>query len=317
MDKPKSQCQQDKHHYTHRGEHSATDVLAHGLAVSAVLQHHSHGQKEVDNHVYQQRYQNHFNQHKSSFARHQLLHMIRRQPLIALIIAVLAILTMCRLGWWQLDRMHEKEQRLASIAQKQTETPQRAADMIQRNDDIRDYPVTITGHFTDLPLVYLDNRIHNGRVGFEVLTAVQLQGASGALPVLVNLGWVPAGVTRSDLPSVILPKPLQQAGGVIAVPADNPVIRETTTGAINNTLLLQQLDIQRLQNLTGQQFQPFVVQLTDPHPHFLRDWKPVVMPPKKHLAYAIQWFGLAIAASIITLILMLPRGISHDRKNNP
>ena len=36
-----------------------------------------------------------------------------------------------------------------------------------------------------------------------------------------------------------------------------------------------------------------------------RDWSPVNFGPKKHLAYALQWFTLALAVMITWLIVTL------------
>ena len=35
---------------------------------------------------------------------------------------------------------------------------------------------------------------------------------------------------------------------------------------------------------------------------FIRNWQPVVMPPEKHMAYAVQWFLLGVAALVIFII---------------
>ena len=36
---------------------------------------------------------------------------------------------------------------------------------------------------------------------------------------------------------------------------------------------------------------------------FLRDWRPPGMPPDKHLAYAVQWFGLAATVFVTWVVL--------------
>jgi surfeit locus 1 family protein len=39
----------------------------------------------------------------------------------------------------------------------------------------------------------------------------------------------------------------------------------------------------------------------------VREWKVMSMQPEKHLAYAIQWFGLAVAGLTIFLISLRKR----------
>jgi surfeit locus 1 family protein len=36
---------------------------------------------------------------------------------------------------------------------------------------------------------------------------------------------------------------------------------------------------------------------------FVREWKPALMEPEKHVGYAIQWFGLAATVVVIFSIL--------------
>jgi len=40
---------------------------------------------------------------------------------------------------------------------------------------------------------------------------------------------------------------------------------------------------------------------------FARAWQPQVMTPEKHIAYAVQWFGLAIALFIIYIVVNLKK----------
>ncbi|QPG07265.1 SURF1 family protein [Salinimonas marina] len=215
---------------------------------------------------------------------------------------------MVRLGMWQLERMEEKSLRLASIAQKKHDGPLSLAALNTLNPDLQDYPVTVNGRVRPDYIVYLDNRIENGRVGYQVLAAV----ITDAGQVLVNFGWVPATSSRQHLPAVTLPAQLTNAEGIIRIPADNPVIRETATRLKDGQLLLQQIDIAHLKQVTKQAFLPFVVQLQTPEDaQFVRNWQPVVMSPEKHLGYAIQWFGLAIAAAVIACVVFFSRGNAH------
>ncbi|MCL5256048.1 MAG: hypothetical protein M1363_08050, partial [Gammaproteobacteria bacterium] len=49
----------------------------------------------------------------------------------------------------------------------------------------------------------------------------------------------------------------------------------------------------------------------------VREWPIVVMPPHRHYAYAMQWFGLALAALIVFLVASRER-TTHipTNKNN-
>jgi len=233
-----------------------------------------------------------------------------RQPrfVVGLCLTLLAIAIMARLGIWQLERMEEKSLRLASIAQKKDNGPLSLAALNTLDQDIQDYPVGVNGRVSADFLIYLDNQIENGRVGYQVLAPV----ITDAGQVLVNFGWVAATTSRQELPAVTLPDQLSNAEGVIRIPTDNPVIRETATRLDEGQLLLQQIDMAHVEQVTRQTFLPFVVQLSTPEdPRFVRNWQPVVMAPEKHLGYAIQWFGLAIAAAVIACVVFFSRGNAH------
>ena len=57
------------------------------------------------------------------------------------VVVLTAVICMISLGFWQLDRMHQKEQRLASIAQKSSEGSISLSQLDPVREDIRDYQV--------------------------------------------------------------------------------------------------------------------------------------------------------------------------------
>ncbi|MBU3020310.1 SURF1 family protein [Aestuariibacter sp. A3R04] len=220
--------------------------------------------------------------------------------LLTLPIAVVvcaAVICMVMLGFWQLDRMHEKEQRLASIAQKSADGAMTLRELDPRREDIRDFLVGFNGKADTEKLLYLDNQVENGQVGYDVIVPV----VSNEGIVLVNYGWVKAPLFRGTLPAVDIAPGFQHFHGRINVPSENPVVRETLSLEAPFPAVIQALDIGFISRLTQMKVAPFVVELTAPaQSNFVRNWQPVVMPPQKHLGYAIQWFGLAVAAAVVS-----------------
>jgi surfeit locus 1 family protein len=47
---------------------------------------------------------------------------------------------------------------------------------------------------------------------------------------------------------------------------------------------------------------------------FLRDWRPQLLSPEKHLGYAMQWFAMALALVVIYVVVNLrrPEEGKHD-----
>lgn len=227
----------------------------------------------------------------------------RRFPSLPTAVGVLtAVICMVLLGFWQLDRMHQKEQRLASIAQKSDRGAISLEALNPQQEDIRDYQVGFNGRAESSQILFLDNQVQSGKVGYEVL--VPVESADGT--VLVNFGWVAAPSLRSELPEVDLSAGFQHYHGRVSIPGHNPVVRETLPFDAAFPVVIQAVDLAFISRLTGKSLQPYVVELTAPEQsEFIRDWQPVVMPPEKHFAYAIQWFGLALAAAAVSYFSLI------------
>ena len=229
-------------------------------------------------------------------------------PILATLITLVAFVIMCILGTWQLSRAQQKQERLALIEQRQHGQVFNLDDVLAMNNDIRDYPVQMTGVLNASKLFLIDNKIHLGRVGYQVL--VPLQTSRGWL--MTNLGWVPGSLDRSVLPEVAVDQAQQRFNGTVSIPQSNPMIRETAGAAVSWPLRIQQIDLDYIQQHIDGTLLPFVLNLDAEHQAgFVRNWQPVVMPPEKHIAYAIQWFGLAIASLIVYFF-----ALTKARKSN-
>lgn len=225
-------------------------------------------------------------------------------PVLATIITLLAVVIMFALGVWQLERAEQKTQRLAQIKQRQMQNTVELADINQMQGDNRDITFFATGNLTASRYFLLDNRIHNGQVGYEVIVPIETD--FGIL--LINFGWIAAGPFRDTLPDVKLASGLVQLTGMLAIPELNPMISETAVPGQTWPVLIQQLDLEVVSGFLEQPVIRFVMLLEkEQQSAFQRNWQPVVMPPEKHVAYAVQWFGLGLACLIIFIIALKAR----------
>ena len=128
----------------------------------------------------------------------------------------------------------------------------------------------------------------------------------------MNYGWVPAPDMLRSLPTVNIDTALLTFAGVITFPSDNPLVKETNTRLSVFPALVQQLDINAISQGLERHLLPFVIQLTSEDPTFVRVYQPVVMSPQKHLGYALQWFGLAIAAAAIGGFAISKKGRRYE-----
>jgi len=220
-------------------------------------------------------------------------------PYLATIIALIAIVIMIGLGFWQLDRKHEKEMRLDNI-KKAAESGEMAIEDISKDlVNYQDYQVRLSGKQTQ-QFFFIDNMLKDGQAGYHVLLPYQ----TNVGVVMVNLGWLPSTGIRSELPklSINLPNSLQ---GIVYIPTDNTLVKETNQNYGSFPVLLQQIDLQEIEKHLGLDVLPVTIRLLADQSEFVREWQKVTMSPEKHLGYAIQWFGLAIAALTVYLLSLL------------
>ena len=114
------------------------------------------------------------------------------------------------LGYWQLER---SEQKTALLAQWQQAPSYQGLKQpgLQRFDRVR-----VTGVLDPKRWFLLDNRVRQGAVGYDVIGLLQLSEDSALL--LVNLGWVAAGIDRQQLPEINLPVARLEMQGRLDLP---------------------------------------------------------------------------------------------------
>lgn len=219
--------------------------------------------------------------------------------IIASLIVVLMVFLLGLLGTWQLSRMVEKQAVLKDIAAKQQGTAENFAYLVGREATQPNMPVSLSGKVLPQWQWLLDNQLFEGQVGYQVLSGVQT--ANGI--VLVNFGWIAGSRVRSEWPDVTLPSELSKVQGVVTAPSDNPFVNSSVAEKRyqkgQQVYRIQAVNTAQQAQQSGLALLPQVVLLTESSATFSRRWTPVNMPPEKHLAYAIQWFGLAIAAGVI------------------
>ena len=97
------------------------------------------------------------------------------------------------LGNWQTRRAQEKRALAAKVDAALNGPPLKLPPQPVAATDYALRRVVAQGEFVPEHTVFLDNKIHQGRVGYEVVTPLHL--ADSPLHVLVDRGWVPAGAS--------------------------------------------------------------------------------------------------------------------------
>jgi surfeit locus 1 family protein len=230
-----------------------------------------------------------------------------RPSLWPTVATLLLLPLMTGLGIWQLERaswkqelvdMHEGRGRLSPIG----------LVAASEGGDLQYRRVFARGHYDMEHQLLLDNRTFNGHAGYHVLTPLKL--ADLGKVVLVNRGWVPVGSSRAVLPEI----PGTYGEVLVDATIKLPPKRFFRLGEMDepNTTwpkVVQQLQLDSLGQMLGVKLEPLILLLDKEDQFgFIRDWKPVYgVTPEKHMAYAVQWFTLAV------VLLMIYLGVNSKR----
>lgn len=197
------------------------------------------------------------------------------------------------LGSWQLNRAEEKRLLQASIEAQQQKPPIEYRG--QAVEDVRFRQIRVQGRYLADEQLLMDSRTHDGQVGYDVITPLQVAGNENIV-VLVNRGWLPAGRDRQVLPEVEVPQGLLLIEGRADQPRSRPVIAEERP----ETDLAKRwtwLDLQYFHQVSGLETAPFIILLSPEMPGGLvRDWPEFESRVGMHIGYAIQWFAFALIA---------------------
>lgn len=225
---------------------------------------------------------------------------LRFQPSIAAsILALCFVSAFIALGLWQLDRAQQKEVAQASLSEIKARPPILVPAERVKPETLVDQHIEALGEFDAAHQFFLDNQVHQGRVGYHVITPLFIQGSSPQLSLLVNRGWVAAGANRSQLPDAPVPAGLVRVVGIAHVPGASFQLAAPEPGWQR---VWQSLDLARFAALTNNSVQPVVLRLdADSATGFVREWSEPAQGVGRHTSYAVQWFAFAFMVTCVWL----------------
>ena len=203
------------------------------------------------------------------------------------------------LGFWQLHRAQEKREIIKNYQ------VEKDGAVIRLNADMKsaaglDYQhASSIGRYDSVHQLLLDNRTHEGRAGYQVLTPFILRDSEVA--VLVNRGWVPVGKSRDQLPDVAVGEAQRTVLGRLKIPPAEVFMLGEEELRRGWPYRIQRIQFQTLSEELQRTLLPVVLLLDNEEPDgYLRDWRPMVgFGPERNVGYAVQWFGLAAALLVI------------------
>jgi len=182
-----------------------------------------------------------------------------------------------------------KEERAESFARLSRQSPLRIDARLVNAEQINYRQVTVRGEWLTEYLVFLDNQVRRGQVGYFVIMPLRLEGSD--MCILVNRGWVNAGFDRARLPEIKSLSGSVAVSGVAQLPSTH--FKELGT-TYREGRIWENLTIERFAQWSGLKLQPTVVWQTDNTQDGLA--REQISPDSgadKNRGYAFQWFSLA------------------------
>jgi len=209
------------------------------------------------------------------------------------------IVLLVSLGFWQLDRSEQKQVFVNKQLLSADKEDLKLTDTIDLNKS-RYRTTEITGYFESSKQFLIDNQIVNGRAGYFVMTPFKVLELDRS--VLVNRGWVRLNKDRRVLPEIAIEEKKRKIiGRINHFPAVGIRLEGAEIPTESWPSVVQVVDIKVLSEKLGYSLFPFQIELDKTMSDgYSRDWKnKTIMPPEKHVAYAVQWFGLAITLTVL------------------
>jgi len=231
-------------------------------------------------------------------------------------LAVGGTLLFAQLGRWQWHRAAEKRAYAAAFAAGSLRSVPLGT---QSTSTLPRYArVSVSGAYDAEHQFLLDNIIHDGQAGYEVLTPFRLPDGR---VLLVNRGWLPLPQGRRDqLPDLTMqarePNDSRPPGTTLSGRLDALPVAALASGTVapgsdatwpkrTSFPTMAQLGASLHQAVEAQQ----LLLAADQPQGYMRDWKPANagFGSERHQSYAIQWWSLGVLSLFLLLFLNVKR----------
>jgi surfeit locus 1 family protein len=230
-----------------------------------------------------------------------------KQRVALWLLAALLVAAFCALGTWQWRRGTAKEATLAAQAAVLAERRAGSLAVLSREDGLALAWSAGRGRFLDAPVLLLDNQRRGPEVGVREFRVFEPEGGRA---LLVDLGWLALPGDRT-LPTAAPLQGEHDLRGLLAPPPSAGLaLGPDHADAGAERWLLTRVDLAALARDLRIDLAPRVLRLDPAVPiGHARDLDPLpnTLPPERHRGYAVQWFGLAFATLVATVLVSLRR----------
>lgn len=231
------------------------------------------------------------------------------------VLSVVAI--MVYLGFWQLQRLEDRQQQNNQTKAILDEPPQEIEALLASARASGELPPDHTAAVAVGKYLYehsflIANRTLDSEPGYWLVTPMEL--ADGTV-VVISRGWVPRLWAVSEASKVAEASQVAEVGETGSVTVIGRVFASIAGGRIGTSdaaILpeLNRLDLERVKELTGLAVADLWLQLERQQPEV--GGLPVPLPPVSlddgpHLSYAFQWFFFSVGAVVVYGLILRKR----------
>jgi surfeit locus 1 family protein len=215
---------------------------------------------------------------------------IRFAPRLVPTLAAIAMIALTVfLGRWQANRADEKSALQAMLESRVREAPLALGASSGPADALLYRRVRVSGRWVPEGQIFIDNRIHEGRAGFQVITPLRIAGSDRV--ALVNRGWVARTASYPAPPPVALPAAGDvEVSGIATLPPKRflELSGETVSGNV-----WQNLTLARYAERMRTEVLPVLVLADRPGEGLVAVTEQPDTGIAKHREYELTWFALA------------------------
>lgn len=225
---------------------------------------------------------------------------MRRSDVGFLVLSIVVAATCIRLGFWQLDRLRERQARNDLIRQRLALPPLELSEADWTRADLAYRNAEGAGRWDPAHELVLVNRAREGAPGAHLVTPLQVE--AGSVAVLVDRGWIPQEATGElgrqayaakglvRVSGVLRPAPEEPSWAWLADPTPAP---DGTPRASWRVLHIPWIEIQIPYPVA-----PYYLELTSAPPDGDQPVpeSEIDLSDGPHLGYAIQWFLFSATA---------------------
>ncbi len=204
------------------------------------------------------------------------------------------------LSFWQAKRGLSKQAIINQVEEKHDGTglnsTQLITDLSGQTYSIGQ-PVTLTGKFENQRFFLLENKMHQGKIGFDVIQPFLIDNN---LSILVNRGWIPRHMNKDGLLAIAPVVEIVTIGGQLYRPTHNVFI---TQNIVEEQWPQQALEInpESFAKRLDTKLFPMVVNLHNESPYSFVGPLPIgqTLSPQRHYGYSAQWLCFALILASI------------------